>query len=231
MAFLSILWNPEGRLPIYTGAMKKSSKSGVGGKDAAAGGSGAALAEPEQSVRVRELRPTDSYEEITSLLHRAYARQVAMGLQPLAGRQDVETTKKRCSSGRCFVAVMDGVGMDGAERGRIAKGTSARERIVGIILFHEVEDARGPEWFARPDVDSFSQFAVDPDVQGKGIGQILLEMVERRAREAGAKELGLSMAEPDEQLMSFYLRRGYRFVQHWQWPYTNYRSAILSKTL
>ncbi len=212
--------NPRGPLPIYTGAMKKSSKSGVGGKDAAAGGSSAALAEPEQSVRVRELRATDSYEEITSLLHRAYARQVAMGLQPLAGRQDVETTKKRCSSGRCFVAVVDE-----------AAGPKVRERIVGIILFHEVEDAKGPEWFARADVDSFSQFAVDPDVQGKGIGQILLETVERRAREAGAKELGLSMAEPDGQLMSFYLRRGYRFVQHWQWPYTNYRSAILSKTL
>ena len=26
-------------------------------------------------------------------------------------------------------------------------------------------------------------------------------------------------------------RRGYRFIEHWQWPYTNYRSAILSKTL
>ena len=39
------------------------------------------------------------------------------------------------------------------------------------------------------------------------------------------------MAEPDTNLMQFYLRRGYRFIEHWQWPYTNYRSAILSKTL
>jgi hypothetical protein len=60
---------------------------------------------------------------------------------------------------------------------------------------------------------------------------MLLGTVERRAREDKAKELGLSMAEPDTDLMNFYMRRGYRFVEHWQWPYTNYRSVILSKAL
>jgi hypothetical protein len=39
------------------------------------------------------------------------------------------------------------------------------------------------------------------------------------------------MAEPDAALMEFYFRRGYRLVGHHQWPYTNYRSAILSKNL
>jgi GNAT superfamily N-acetyltransferase len=167
---------------------------------------------PTPSITVRRILQTDSMEELTKLLHRAYAGQVAMGLQPLAGRQDVETTRKRAMAGECYLA------LDG-------------ERIVGTILFHEVEDAKGPPWFQRKDVDSFSQFGVDPDLQGRGIGQMLLDTVERRAVECGAKEMGLSMAEPDAGLMAFYIRRGYRFVEHWQWPYTNYRSAILSKTL
>jgi GNAT superfamily N-acetyltransferase len=139
-----------------------------------------------------------------------------MGLQPLAGRQDAATTKKRTSNGECYLAI---------------QATLTGDKIVGTILFHEVEDAKGPPWFQRKDVDSFSQFAVDPDIQGKGIGQALLDTVERRAFECGAKELGLSMAEPDAGLMQYYLRRGYRFIEHWQWPYTNYRSAILSKPL
>jgi GNAT superfamily N-acetyltransferase len=80
-------------------------------------------------------------------------------------------------------------------------------------------------------VDYFSQFAVDPDVQGAGIGGALLAKVEQRARECGAAELGLSMAEPDRDLFEYYLRRGYRLIEYWQWPYTNYRSAILSKSL
>ncbi len=170
----------------------------------------------EARVAIRLLKPSDSIREVTQLLHRAYAKQVAMGLRPLAGRQDDETTRRRCASGECFVAVL-------------AEGR--KDRIAGVILFHEIEDAEGPSWFRRKDVDYFSQFGVDPDLQGRGIGRMLLEMCERRALENGARELACSMAEPDRELYDFYIRRGYRLIEHWQWPYTNYKSAILSKAL
>ena len=68
----------------------------------------------------------------------------------------------------------------------------------------------------------------DSSEQPTGV-QMLLDIVEQRARQDGAAELALSMAEPDTDLMNFYLRRGYRIVEYWQWPYTNYRSAIMSK--
>jgi GNAT superfamily N-acetyltransferase len=168
------------------------------------------------AVTVRLLRETDPIPEITGLLHRAYAKQMAMGLMPLAGRQDDATTQRRVHSGECYLALTN---------------VEGRQRIVGTILFHEVEDAKGPPWFGRPHVDSFSQFAVDPDIQGQGLGGLMLDKAEQRARECGATELACSMAEPDTDLMKWYLKRGYRFIEHWQWPYTNYRSAILSKTL
>lgn len=142
-----------------------------------------------------------------------------MGLAPLAGRQDDATTARRCNSGECYVATLKDT-------------THPRgERVVGIILFHEEEPDQGPPWFQQPHVDSFSQFAVDTNLQGRGIGQALLDTVERRARECGSTELALSMADPDTALKNFYLKRGYRFVEFWKWPYTNYTSAILSKTL
>lgn len=180
-----------------------------------------------EDVTIRRLSPDDPIPEITKLLHRAYANQMKMGLRPLAGRQDDQTTRRRCQSGECYLAT-------------IPDPSSLRgERIAGVILFHEVEPDEGPPWFKNPNVDSFSQFAVDPEIQGRGIGILLLETVERRAVECagdvasggGSVELACSMAEPDEKLMAFYMRRGYRFIEHWQWPYTNYRSAILSKTL
>ncbi|QOI99654.1 MAG: GNAT family N-acetyltransferase [Phycisphaeraceae bacterium] len=170
-------------------------------------------------VAVRRLRPTDLISEITGLLHRAYAGQMAMGLKPLAGRQDDTITHRRCNSGECYLAVVPDA------------GHPAGERIVGTILFHEVEPDEGPTWFKNAFVDSFSQFGVDPDLQGIGIGRLLLGTAERRAAECGAKELACSMAEPDAELMRYYLSKGYRLIEHWQWPYTNYRSAILSKTL
>ena len=182
------------------------------------------MAEPERNdavVTVRRLAPSDSISELTRLLHRAYAKQVAMGLRPLAGRQDDATTKKRVFSGECYVAVRHEPGDNG----------KVRQRLVGAILFHEVEEAQGPPYFNKPDIASFSQFAVDPEMQGLGIGLRLLDRCEKRASEAGATELACTMAEPDTDLLNFYFRRGYRLIGHWQWPYTNYRSAILSKTL
>ena len=91
------------------------------------------------------------------------------------------------------------------------------------------EDAAFPAFFLQPGVTHFSLFGVDPDAQGRGIGHRLLEAVDARAAQLGATELALSMAEPDTNLLSFYLRQGFRFIEHWQWPYTNYRSAILSR--
>lgn len=172
--------------------------------------------ETSQQVVVRRLSPRDSIPEITKLLHRAYAKQVAMGLRPLAGRQDDSVTRERAQNSECYVAVADEAG---------------RERVLGVILFEEQEQAQFPAFFLQDHVCHFAQFGVDPDAQGRGIGRRLLERVEERAREKGAAELALSMAEPDRELLEFYEKRGYRFVEHWQWPYTNYRSCILSKKL
>jgi GNAT superfamily N-acetyltransferase len=180
------------------------------------------------AISVRLIRPDDPIPEITALLHRAYRKQTEMGLRPLAGRQDDPTTARRCASGECYLALM---GEGASTTNGTRKSKKAAGKIVGVILFHEIEDAEGPPWFRRKDVDYFSQFAVDPDIQGRGIGGMLLDTAERRARECGSVEIGLSMAEPDTDLMNYYLKRGYRLVEHWQWPYTNYRSAILSKPL
>lgn len=167
-------------------------------------------------VVVRRLEAGDPIPEITRLLHRAYAKQVAMGLKPLAGRQGDDLTRERAANSECYLAII---------------GDHARPRIAGVILFEEQEKATFPPFFLKPHVCHFAQFGVDPDIQGRGIGRLLLETVERRAREKGATELALSMAEPDRDLYDFYVKRGYRFIEHWQWPYTNYRSCILSKAL
>jgi GNAT superfamily N-acetyltransferase len=172
-------------------------------------------------ITVRRLAPSDSISQLTKLLHRAYAKQVEMGLRPLAGRQDDSMTKKRVFSGECYVAV---------HHTRDDSGRAV-QLLVGTILFHEVEESVGPPFFSKSDVASFSQFAVDPGYQGQGIGLMLLEAVEQRALLAGARELACTMAEPDTGLLNFYYRRAYRLVGHHQWPYTNYRSVVLSKTL
>lgn len=179
----------------------------------------AAPAQTRPRVAVRRYLIDDPVTEITQLLHRAYVPQVAMGLQPLAGRQDDRTTLGRVLASECYLALLPG------------EDEAARERIVGVILLNEHERVAFPEFFLRPGVAHFAMFGVEPSLQGLGIGRVLLDHIESRARELDFTELALSMAEPDTVLRAYYDKRGYRFIEYWQWPYTNYRSCILSKTL
>jgi len=183
--------------------------------------SSGAAAKSKPLVRVRLIGAEDSISEITRLLHRAYRPQVEMGLKPLAGRQGDDITADRAKHSECWLALVD----------RPEGEPGNRDKIVGVILFEEIEKVSFPPFFLRPEVAHFAQFAVDPDLQGCGIGRLLLEKVEARARENKAHELALSMAEPDRKLFDFYINRGFRLVETWQWPYTNYKSCILSKRL
>ena len=165
-----------------------------------------------QRVAIRPLKESDSIEDLTFLLHRAYKVQIDMGLHPLAGRQSPEITHKRTHSGECLVATLD-------------------DRLIGTVLLQEVEDADFPAHFLKPEVAHFSLLGVDPELQGVGVGRKLLDATEARAREMGLSELACSMAESDTKLMRFYEKLGFRLIEWWQWPYTNYRSAIVSKAL
>jgi GNAT superfamily N-acetyltransferase len=166
-----------------------------------------------EQLIIRPIAPEDSIEDLTSLIHRAYARHTAAGLRYWATHQTVEDTHKRIATGECFVATRDGV-------------------IVGTILLQPPSVTRGSEWYDRPDVAAFFQFAVEPDLRGTGIGRALLDHVEARAKELGATEIALDTAKPATDLIEMYEHLGYRVIGDIDWrPHTNYLSVTLSKTL
>src|SRR5689334_3159819 len=118
-------------------------------------------------LQIRRLTPSDSIEELTALLHRAYKRLADMGQRFVATYQSTEVTRRRADEGECFVAVLEG-------------------KIVGTIVLRMPDVTSGCDWYDRADVASFGQFGVEPSLQGTGIGRRLLEACESRAREAGA---------------------------------------------
>lgn len=164
------------------------------------------------AVLIRPLAETDSIPALTSMLHRAYGRLARMGLRYTATHQSDEVTRERVSEGTCLVAVMDG-------------------EVVGTIVVKTPEQTNGCTWYDRPEVASVGQFGVEPDIQTKGLGLMLLDEAERRVRAAGAAEIALDTAEPATHLVDWYTRLGYRFVQYQSWEQTNYRSVIMSKPL
>lgn len=164
-------------------------------------------------TEIRPIRPDDSIEELTELLHRAYAPLGAMGLNYTAVDQSAGTTKERIDAGCCFVAICDG-------------------ELIGTIVVEPTSrsDSECP-YFARPGVASAHQMAVAPRHQGRGVGSRLLLVAETWAREDGFSELALDTAEPALHLIEMYLRRGYKRVETLQGEGKKYRSVFMSKSL
>ncbi len=55
----------------------------------------------------------------------------------------------------------------------------------------------------------FGMFAVRPRLQGAGVGKEVIAEAERRAREAGAAEMHMTVIHVRDELIAFYQRRGY----------------------
>ncbi|HXD07844.1 MAG TPA: GNAT family N-acetyltransferase [Burkholderiaceae bacterium] len=161
---------------------------------------------------IRQLDPADSLAHLTSLLHRAYAHLAAMGLNYTAVDQTAETTARRIEGGHCLVAEYGG-------------------ELAGTVLAKPTDAASECEYFTRDSVATLRQFAVEPRLQGRGIGLALIRACEAWAREHGFGELALDTAEPATHLVRLYSRLGFSAVGHVQWPGKVYRSVVMSKTL
>jgi GNAT superfamily N-acetyltransferase len=167
---------------------------------------------PPPAWSIRALRADEPTAAVTALLHRAYASLAAMGLNFTAVDQDDATTARRARKGTCLLA-------------------ESRKELVGTLALHGPDDESQSDWFTRKDVVVVEQFAVDPALQGQGIGGALMDEAERRAAAAGASHLVGDTAEPAVHLVRFYERLGFRAVDHVRWPGKVYRSVILAKPL
>lgn len=161
---------------------------------------------------IRDLRSSDSLEDLTELIHQAYRQLKDMGFRYVATWQPAEKTQQRLSQGNAFIA-------------------ECNNRIIGTITIKFPQNTHGCPWYDRSDVTSFGQFAVDPAHQRNGIGGALIQCAEQQAKAFGCHELALDTAEGAEQLIRMYKKRGYRFIEYADWDVTNYHSVILSKTL
>ncbi len=161
---------------------------------------------------IREYSPHDSLDELTGVLHRAYATLAERGMRFVASHQEVEITRQRIEAGRCFVAELEG-------------------RIVGTITTYTTTVESKCTYYLRPGVARFGQFAVDPMSQGCGVGRSLMRAAESYAREQSCHGMALDTAEGANELIDLYERWGYRIVDRVDWDATNYFSVVMAKEL
>lgn len=163
-------------------------------------------------VHIRAVCEDDDLQAITLLLHRAYKPLADAGMRFVATYQDEGTTRQRFADGTGFVAI-------------------AHNQVIATITVYDTLHDCPCSWYNLKGVWHFGQLAVEPDCQGIGVGQLLLDFAEHYVRLRGARELALDTAETASNLIDYYKSRGYRQTGHVQWDVTNYRSVIMSKEL
>ena len=151
-------------------------------------------------------------EPLTELLHKAYAPLAAQGMKYLATHQPASKTLDRLGHGESHLGFVN-------------------REIVSTLTLRPERPNSPCEYYRKPGVFSLGQFAVSPEYQGRGYGAKIMDFVETRAKELGAKELALDTSEKASELIAMYERRGYKIVGHTQWEVTNYCSIVMSKTL
>ncbi|MCX4689755.1 GNAT family N-acetyltransferase [Kitasatospora purpeofusca] len=166
---------------------------------------------PGGDISIRRFTDADSAEELTLLLHRAYAAHAAAGTVFFASYQSVQDTEVRAGRGECWLA------FQGAE-------------LVGSVTV--AAPYAVPAGYPAPaDAGSFWQLAVDPTCQGAGLGQRLLTVAEDRIVALGAAKAVIDTSVEAVDLVGWYLRRGYAPIGTWRWDVTNYESVVLLKDL
>ncbi len=170
-------------------------------------------------IAIRPLQASDCLEQLTALLHAAYATLAAQGWNFTAADQSVATTRSRIAEGHSLVAV-------------------AGERLVGTVSIRGPKRAdetyiadAPPALYTQAGTAILSQLAVHPERRGQGLAERLMDAAEGWARAQGFAQVALDTAIPAEALRRRYLRRGYIEQGGVQWRGKTYASVLMSKTL
>lgn len=141
-----------------------------------------------------------TWEEITELIHQAFAKKDQQGMRYHGAYQSVETTQQRGQEGMCFVALWDG-------------------KLVGTAtLVLQQKHA----WYNGKLSGYMGQLAVHPDYAGKGVGQALLQKRMEICRQKNVDELIMHTAIHATDLIGWWQRLGAQKVELLSTPGTNF---------
>ena len=128
-----------------------------------------------------------SWEEITDLLHRAFAEHAANGLHYSACDQSVDVTRQRAENAICLVALLDGK----------LVGT-------GLISFMQRHGRN---------IGYLSQLGILPEAKGHGIGTKLKEALMNICQQRSVDAIYCNTSEKAREVVKFYSKSGWQEVR------------------
>ncbi len=164
-------------------------------------------------IVIRALAATDDLDDITRLIHAAYACRATDNLRYWATHQSVDDTRQRFAAGQGLLASVDGT-------------------IVGTLTVRPPQPESPVALYRNPTTWTLAQYAVLPSHQGRGIGRRLHDAALTLAWRRGGRTAALDTAEPASDLIAMYHRWGYRIAGRCDWrPQTNYPSLVMTRTI
>ena len=161
---------------------------------------------------IRRLRPTDSLDGLTVLLHRAFRDLALQGIECECVSQSVERTRERVKRGDCFVAVSGG-------------------DVIGTVTLENADRSSSIAAYRDPGTASAHQLAVEPSRQGAGVGRALINHANSWARARRFARLALDTPEGALKQLAWYFDRGFDMVETVRVPGRRHASVVLAKTL
>jgi GNAT superfamily N-acetyltransferase len=165
-------------------------------------------------IKIRMFELGDSVEELTLLIHRAFAHYRDRGANLTAVDQSPEQTVERALAGVCFLA------FDGPT-------------LVGTMSLRGPFEKSQCPLLTQPDVCFTSQFAVEPSRQGEGIGEMIGDAVRAVAIADGftIQACDVHAETPPRQLAWWLNTRGFTVMDRFRWEGKNYDSLLLARRL
>lgn len=161
---------------------------------------------------IRRLRPTDSLDGLTALLHRAFRDLALQGIACECGSQSVERTRERVARGDCFVAVSGGA-------------------LVGTVTLEKADRSSSIAAYRDPGTASVHQLAVEPARQGAGVGRALITQAAAWARARRFARLALDTPEGALKQLAWYVDRGFDRVGTVHVAGRRHASVVLARTV
>ena len=161
---------------------------------------------------IRRLRPSDSLDGLTQLLHRAFSELALRGIECQCASQSLARTRERIERGECFIAV------SGSE-------------VIGTVTLEAVDRGSSISTYRDPATASVHQLAVEPSKQGAGVGRSLIAYATAWARARRYDRLALDTPEGAVRQVAWYFDRGFDIVETAHVPGRAYASVVLAKRL
>ena len=161
---------------------------------------------------IRRFRSSDSLEELTQLLHRAFSELALRGIECQCASQSVTRTRERVDRGECFIAV-------------------SGSRLIGTVTLEAIDRNSSISTYRDPATASVHQLAVDPTRQGEGVGRSLIAHAIAWARARRYDRLALDTPEGALRQVAWYFDRGFDIVETAHVPGRRYASIVLAKEL